>query len=275
MAYPRNKIDVNGHEWSFIKLGSGTPLLLLHGIINYADFYLPAADLLKDKYELIIPDLPSFGFTSKIDKGNTYANMADELYYFLKLIGYQSINIFGTSMGGVIGLELSRSHPEIVENIIIHATPWKRNGINLNSFEKFLIHSLLYHLPFSATDLFKKYIFIKLLPTVTNFERKDVQEMLKVYGERIVESFNLLDPHGTIEVFRSLEQTKLDELLKLTPVNATVIAGDEDAYVSPEEEKELAERIGAKNYEILHGVDHSFILDNPTKLAEIIKSHIQ
>ncbi len=273
MAHLRNKVNVNGHEWSFIKIGKGTPLLLLHGIINYADFYLPVSELLKDEYEIIIPDIPAFGFTSRIQEGNTYSKIAEELFYFLKLLGYQEVDAFGTSMGGLIGLELSRNHPEIFKNLIIHSAPWRKNDVHLNEFEKFLVHELLYKFPFNISNLVREYIILKLLPTITTMEGKDVKEAFNMYRKEIMESLKLLDLQGTIEVFRSLEEVNLDKLLVPISVNTTVVIGSNDRYIEAAEEKILADKIGAKNYEILENVDHSFILDNPTRLATVIKKY--
>ena len=73
MAVNREYIEVDGHRWAYLRIGTGRPLILLHGFMCYADYFLHMANYLKNDFELIIPDLPGFGFTPKL-KNNSYFN---------------------------------------------------------------------------------------------------------------------------------------------------------------------------------------------------------
>ena len=46
------------------------------------------------------------------------ADLADEVFEFIKAIGYEKINIHGTSFGAMIGLTLAARHPEVIDRLI-------------------------------------------------------------------------------------------------------------------------------------------------------------
>ena len=63
--------------------GKGEPLVIFHGFMCYADYFIYLADMLGDKFDVVIPDLPGFGFTPKLAK-NTYENIAISAKGFVK-----------------------------------------------------------------------------------------------------------------------------------------------------------------------------------------------
>ncbi len=58
-------VDVNGAKLHVARLGSGPPLLLLHGWPEFWLTWEPVMLRLADRFELIVPDLRGFGDSDK------------------------------------------------------------------------------------------------------------------------------------------------------------------------------------------------------------------
>ena len=101
--------------------GEGEKVLLLHGFDSCFLEYRRLTPLLKDKNQLIIPDLYGFGFCPR-STGNKYGfkylikHLHSVLNYFSE---NQPIGIIGASMGGALALELARRNPKKINKLLL------------------------------------------------------------------------------------------------------------------------------------------------------------
>ncbi len=98
-----------------------TPLLLLHGAIGASDQLQPLANKLSTEHDVHLLDFPGHG--GKEDTGDfSIQNFAACTLQFIEEKGWDSVNIFGYSMGGYVGMFLAKHHPEKLGKIITLAT---------------------------------------------------------------------------------------------------------------------------------------------------------
>ncbi|MEX0835579.1 MAG: alpha/beta fold hydrolase [Nitriliruptor sp.] len=116
------RTNVRGIELESIVAGTGTPVLLLHGLGASKVSFLPTLDGLGgDRFEVHALDLPGFGKSSKpLPAGRRYtmAWMADAVHGYLIRNGIRSAHIVGNSMGGRIATELGLRHPGSVRSVV-------------------------------------------------------------------------------------------------------------------------------------------------------------
>ena len=101
--------------------GEGEKVLLLHGFDSCFLEYRRLTPLLKDKNQLIIPDLYGFGFCPR-STGNKYGfkYLIKHLHSVLNYCsGNQPIGIIGASMGGALALELARRNPKKINKLLL------------------------------------------------------------------------------------------------------------------------------------------------------------
>ncbi len=94
---------------NFIRRGSGTPLVLIHGIGHRWQAWEPVLDQLAAHHEVIAFDLPGFG-ASPIPAGGMPRNMTGtvtQVGQFFTEIGIEQPHVAGNSLGGAIALELA------------------------------------------------------------------------------------------------------------------------------------------------------------------------
>lgn len=92
------------------RIGSGPPLVLLHGIGSRRGVWKPVVARLAQEREVIAVDLPGFGDSPPLPSGVTpnVETLTGAVVAFLAEQGLERPHVAGNSMGGGISLELGR-----------------------------------------------------------------------------------------------------------------------------------------------------------------------
>ena len=105
---------------SYNDLGTGTPIVLIHGLGSKKEAWIPQHEL-ANKYRLIIPDLRGHGETT-MNEDLTIKNFALDIINLLEYLKIPSAFICGLSLGGIVAQELYKQRPEIVRGLILSNT---------------------------------------------------------------------------------------------------------------------------------------------------------
>jgi pimeloyl-ACP methyl ester carboxylesterase len=92
------------------RAGTGTPLLLLHGVGAIWRAWSPVLPYLEPHHDVIVPTLPGHGGGPLLDPqvAPSVHALADGIEAELDRLGLQHVHIAGNSLGGWIGIELAR-----------------------------------------------------------------------------------------------------------------------------------------------------------------------
>ena len=110
-------------------LGSGSPVLCLHGFDSSFLEFRRLAPLLDQHIRLIIPDLFGFGFSPRPEAASYGPEsvmrhldvLLDHGLFDDQSITDQSITVIGASMGGAVAVELARRHPQRIGSLLLLA----------------------------------------------------------------------------------------------------------------------------------------------------------
>ncbi len=91
-----------------VRRGSGSPLLLVHGLGAGWRSWSPIIDELAQSREVIAVDLPGFGRTPPLSGEVSIATLTDSLAAFIGEQGLDGVSTAGQSMGARMVLELAR-----------------------------------------------------------------------------------------------------------------------------------------------------------------------
>lgn len=97
-------------------------ILLLHGFPSSSHMYRDLIPVLAERYHVIAPDYPGFGYSSTpgVDQFQyTFANLADVMDAFTVQVGLQSYVLYMQDYGGPIGMRLALKHPEKVRGFVV------------------------------------------------------------------------------------------------------------------------------------------------------------
>ena len=109
-------MDVGSGKIAYFKVGSGKPVVLLHGLFaqkeQWSDF---ACNLSKSGYLIYAPDLPGYGQSSGFAIADYQLSKQAELIHgFAQKLNLKTFNLAGNSMGGAIAALLANRYPNEV-----------------------------------------------------------------------------------------------------------------------------------------------------------------
>lgn len=117
-------IEINGLSIFYREGGEQhkETILFLHGNPTSSHMYKEVMNLLQDKYHVIAPDYPGYGFsdrptTSKYEY--SFDNISHTMDEFIDALGLTNFYLFVQDYGGPIGFRIASKRPELIKGLII------------------------------------------------------------------------------------------------------------------------------------------------------------
>lgn len=102
----------DGRRLRVARVGSGPPLVLLHGYPDNLQIWSELAPKLADRFEVIAFDWPGMGYSDAWPGGASPFQMANRLLSLLDRWGIEKATVAGIDMGGQPALVFAAQHPE-------------------------------------------------------------------------------------------------------------------------------------------------------------------
>ena len=102
-------------------LATAPNVLLLHGFPTSSHMFRNLIPALADRYHVVAPDLPGFGFSDSPDRKQfryTFEHLAKTIDGFTQAIGLDRYAIYVFDYGAPVGFRLALAHPERITAII-------------------------------------------------------------------------------------------------------------------------------------------------------------
>jgi pimeloyl-ACP methyl ester carboxylesterase len=116
-------VAVDGHSVFYREAGDPThpTLLLLHGFPTSSHMFRNLIPLLEDRFHLVAPDLPGFGFSAAPPRSQftyTFAHLAQVIESFTDILGLARYALYVFDYGAPVGFRLAVSRPDRVSAIL-------------------------------------------------------------------------------------------------------------------------------------------------------------
>lgn len=123
MAVFNRSVDVDGVKIFYREAGdaSAPALLLLHGFPTSSHMYRNLIPALADRFHVIAPDLPGFGFSDAPDRESfrySFDHLAAVMERFTEILGLSHFALQVFDYGAPVGLRLALNRPERIAAII-------------------------------------------------------------------------------------------------------------------------------------------------------------
>lgn len=120
-------IRAKGLEIAYERVGSGAPLVFVHGAVLDSRLWQPQVASLADEFTVVAWDEPGAGRSSDVPAGFALTDYADCLAAVIESLGLGPAHVAGLSWGGTLALELYRRRPGLVATLILidTYTGWK------------------------------------------------------------------------------------------------------------------------------------------------------
>ncbi|MGE5654610.1 MAG: alpha/beta fold hydrolase [Bacillota bacterium] len=115
------KVNANGAEISYQMIGTGQPLLFIHGSGGCWKQWEPQFAAFSQEFTMILMDMRGHGESSKEFPEGRYSMrvIAEDVKCFLDALGIRQIPIIGLSQGAVVASLFASQHPEYVEKLVL------------------------------------------------------------------------------------------------------------------------------------------------------------
>jgi pimeloyl-ACP methyl ester carboxylesterase len=115
-------LEVDGVRLHYIELGSGEPLVLIHGNGTQIEDFATSGliDLAAETHRVLAFDRPGFGHSSRPrNRIWTPFAQASLLHKALSRLGVENCTVLGHSWGALVAIALALRHPPLVEKLVL------------------------------------------------------------------------------------------------------------------------------------------------------------
>lgn len=102
------------------EIGSGEPLLLLHGNTASSKMFSSIVEMYSSVFKIILIDFPGHGKSERVTKfaSDFWYYNSKVCYALLEHLKIDKLSIIGTSGGALVGINLALEHPEKINYLI-------------------------------------------------------------------------------------------------------------------------------------------------------------
>lgn len=251
-------IYIDGLKINFKTIGSGEPLLILHGWGGSHHSWAKVQAILVDKgYRVIVPDLPGFGDSQEPQKPQTVGNYSDFILKLVDKMNLSSFFLLGHSFGGRVAIKFTKQNPQRVKKLIL----CDASGVKLELDSKAKIVSALSRF---GNALFSKRIFSefkKSAKSVFHFFLRH-KDYVRVQGVMR-------------ETLKLVIAEDLSHELSAIKVQTLILWGEKDNMVPLKAAYIFKEKIVNSELKIFPKIKHNPHRQIPDELSEIIDQFLK
>jgi pimeloyl-ACP methyl ester carboxylesterase len=124
-ATPVQYAEVNGIKLAYREFGAGEPLLLVAGFGSTMDRWNATfIGILASKYHVYTYDHRGMGYSGDDDATPAIPLYADDAAGMIQALGYDSMHVYGVSMGSSISQQLVIDHPQRVRKLVLDSSSY-------------------------------------------------------------------------------------------------------------------------------------------------------
>ena len=255
-------VDAAGIRTRVLELGSGDPVILIHGGGAGADAWgnwKGVIPTLAQRFHVLAVDMLGFGKTDKPDPAKfAYSQPArnDHMIAVIEALGLSTTSLVGNSMGGATSLGVAMKRPDLVAKLVLMGA----GGLPLQMGES--IRTILSFAPTREN-------MEKLIRVLTNDEFPIDPAMVE-HRMSLVESPGTMPAYGA--TMKWVAENGLvypeDEIRKVKH-KTLVIAGKEDKVVTPNVNWRFSELLENSWLHMIPHCGHWAMIERPREFCEV------
>lgn len=252
-------VTVGGQRLRVVKLGVGSPLLLINGIGAPAEMWAPLVPHLGD-HEIVAFDLPGVGSSPPSRRPLRMRGLAEIVVGLLDHLGYGRIDVLGYSFGAVLAQELARRAPERVGRLVLAAA-----STGVGSLPPRPVAGILMLTPARYQN---RAVARRILPAIAGGRTRRDQHALEANLEH-----RLANPPsrlGYLEQIYAVTGWTSNPWLRRIRHRTLILHGDDDPLVPVVNARNMARIMPDARLYVVPGAGHLFLLDEPGSVVDAL-----
>jgi 3-oxoadipate enol-lactonase len=259
----------SGATLSYVDLGQGTPVILIHGLFLDRTAFEHQIQALSSQVRIIAIDLHGHGSSSAVTHPISLDTMAEDFYDLVQQLGIQAAIWGGVSIGGMTSLRVAIRHPEAVLGLLLLNTNADRGaGKKVPSVEG-LNAPLTLRFLWGTKFLKNKTLEAGLFGKTTLATKPELQ---KIWVDRM-QPIKAISMKHCVEAVLSADSI-LDQLAKIT-VPTIVAGGVEDVALPMSASRDIHAQIQGSTLVEIEKCGHSSSIEQPEKVTELLTNLLQ
>ena len=273
-----SSVVLHGHRVSYRSAGSGSVVLLLHGITSSATTWDDVLPWLAERHTVVAPDLLGHGESAKPRGDYSLGAQANTLRDLLAVLGHERVTVVGHSLGGGIAMQLAYQYPELCERLVLVSSGGLGRTVSP------LLRSA--SLP-GASALLSLAAHPRVLSALERFGERPRQRSSGrgVYLRAIARALRPLQRPGAREAFlqtlrsvidaRGQRVSARDRLYLLSAMPTLIVWGERDNTIPLSHGRAAHEAAPGSRFETLPRAAHFPNLEDPEGLSAVLRDFLE
>jgi 3-oxoadipate enol-lactonase len=261
------RTKLNGAEIAYELRGDGAPVVMIHGAQGDQSMFNDLAPAFaRSGYRVLTFDQRGSGLSEKPHGDYSVAQLADDTASLMDYVGFETAHILGVSMGGMIALEFALRHPKKVRKLVLGCTtPGGPSTVRIGGDAFTAAYSTQ---PMSSEE--RGRALAEAAFTKGHLERHPeiIPAMIEARRQRPIDPIAL---EGRLKA--ALQHDVYDRLGQIS-CPTLVITGKDDALISWQNSRLLADQIPDAQLVLLEPAGHCFWLEQPEQSGEAIEKFL-
>jgi pimeloyl-ACP methyl ester carboxylesterase len=244
--------------WERKGLGSDPTVLLIHGL-GYARWgWEPVVDGLARWFDVLVFDNLGIGGSDAPPGPYTVRQMADAALQVLYQAEQRTAHVVGSSLGGMIALELAISHPDVVDRLVLAST--HPGGAKAQPMPQRTVELM------SSGASLRAFVENALEPD----PRPELVDRILEHRERTAQPFEAW-------AAQAAAGASFDAGDRVGEIEAPTLVqtGDGDVVVDPRNSELLAELLPDARLSVYEGCGHLFFWQEPERFVRELEKFLQ
>jgi 3-oxoadipate enol-lactonase len=254
---------VDDIEIAYEDIGSGTPVLLVHGFPHNGSLWAPQLGALVGRGRCLAPDLRGFG-RSSVRPPWSMDRFADDLAALLDVARVDRAVVVGLSMGGYITMAFWRRHRERVRALVLAGTRAGADSAEAVEKRRELARVARTRGPGAVADA--------MLPGMVGKTTREKHPEVAESVHAMLASAPVEGIVGALEAM--IGRPDSTPTLATIDVPTLVVVGEEDALTPVKEAEFLRDRIRGARLEVIPSAGHVCNLERPASFNHVLSEFL-
>lgn len=254
------QVTVNGIELHYDRVGSGSPVLLLHGLGSSARDWENQADHFEKSQDLIIPDLRGHGRSSKPAGPYSIEGFSSDVAGVIEQLGVGPLPIVGISLGGMVGFQLAADRPHLVSRLVA-----------VNALPAFEMTRVSQRVQVGLRKVITRRLSMERIGQVLSkrlFPGADMERQ----RAKMVQRWSENDKSAYEVTFKAiLDWPGVKQAMADTGVPITIINSELD-YLAPDDKQPYIDAMGTADSVVISGAHHAVPMEYPERFNTALQA---
>jgi pimeloyl-ACP methyl ester carboxylesterase len=264
-------IEVAGRPVNYVEIGSGPPLLLVHGLAGSWQNWLETIPHFAGTHRVLAPDLAGFGESPMPAERISIPGYGRLIDAFCDAVGLERGPVVGNSMGGFIGAEMAVQHPHRVERLVLVSAAGLTIEHQRNEPALALMRRLEVVLSWAATHPRAEFY---LRPRARWGLRYVFAHPERLPGPLVVEQVRGSGKPGFIDALDALTDYPIRDRLERIAAPTLVVWGDRDRLVPVDDADAFEELIPDARKIVYEDTGHVAMLERPERFNRDVEEFL-